>query len=130
MPARLRVFISSTQDDLPNERREVAKCLRTFNFEAVNAEDLLPSGEGSWDTIREEIDSCDLMILILGQRYGWVPDKGPGGGEGLSVTHMEFNHARKKGLTILPFFKKLSVKPPQNQDQKDAELRDKFRKDV
>ncbi len=97
VPARLRIFISSTMEDLANERDLVADRLQSFNFEPVNAEGILPTGAKSWDRICEEIDSCHLFVLLLGERYGWVPTKGPLANEKISVTHGEYRRARFHG---------------------------------
>src|SRR3954466_8701221 len=107
MPVKLRAFVSSTMEDLGNERRAVVARLRSLNIDPVNAEDLPPDGTSSWALLEEEIKSCQIFILISGRSYGWVPTSGPGGGEKLSVTHMEARAAQKHGLIILPFFQNL-----------------------
>jgi hypothetical protein len=128
MTARLRAFVSSTMTDLANERQEVVRRLQEFNIEPVNAEGLLPNGATSWDLLSDEIKTCHLVILILGERYGWIPTSGAGAGQDKSVTHMEFDAAKQAGLIILPFLKQLSYDAPRNTD--DAERRDKFRGEV
>ncbi|MFL0336206.1 MULTISPECIES: DUF4062 domain-containing protein [Stenotrophomonas] len=120
----LRAFISSTMDDLVNERRLVAKRLKELGIEPVNAEAMPPSGLNSWDRIRGEIDSCQIVILILGDRYGWVPDDGHGAKLGKSVTHLEYDHAKERGKIILPFQKRLRYGHPVDT------LRDDFRREV
>lgn len=127
MPAPLRAFISSTMDDLGNERRAVAARLRELHIEPVNAEELPPDGRPSWSLIENEIKSCQLFILLLGEHYGWIPDKGRGAGEGRSVTHMEALTAREHNLIILPFLKRLRAKTTNNAD---TTARDKFRKEI
>jgi hypothetical protein len=124
---RLRVFVSSTMEDLVNERLAVCLKLRELNFEPVNAENWLPNGENSWDRICGKIRSSDLVVLLLGERYGWIPQEGPKGGLGKSVTHLEFEEARQRHLTILPFAKRLkySSKPPTDDEQKRNEFRRK-----
>ena len=124
----LRVFISSTMRDLANERDAVCQRLREFNFEPVNAEGWSPSGASSWETIAETIESCDIVILILGERYGWIPGSGPMSEKGLSVTHLEFREAKRLDITVLPFFKKLSYESDSTSD--DAKRRDAFREEV
>jgi hypothetical protein len=107
MGTKIRVFIASTMKDLKNERRHVVARVRQLNFEPVNAEDWPPTGSRPWERIEKEMGSCHLFVLILGESYGWIPQKGPGGGDGLSVTHMEAKMARELGLPILPFLKRL-----------------------
>lgn len=105
--AKLRAFISSTMDDLGNERRAVVQQLLSMGIEPINAEEMSPDGRTSWNTIRSEIEQCHLFILILGDRYGWVPESGYGMGAGLSVTHLELQAALKGSKLVLAFMKKL-----------------------
>lgn len=122
MPANLRVFVSSTMRDLANEREAVVSRLRLFNFEPVNAENLLPDGTSSWDRLEPEIRSSDVFVLILGESYGWIPSSGPRSGESKSVTELEFDVARDAGLPILVFMQHLPYGAPND------ELRDNFRR--
>lgn len=124
MAGPLRVFISSTMLDVANERADVARKLRHFNFEPVNAEGLMPDGTGSWARIEAEIRTCDIFVLVLGESYGWIPDSGPKSEFGLSVTELEFEEARRQELPILVFIKRLSDRAPRD-DRRDA-----FRKRV
>lgn len=128
MSRKLRIFISSTMTDLANERDAVCRKLSTFNFEPVNAEGLLPNGFSSWDKIANEIHSCDIFILLIGERYGWIPQKGPKFQLGLSVTHLEYKEAQSIGIPILPFLKELSYGA--DKVSPDAIKRDGFRDEV
>lgn len=125
---KLRVFISSTMKDLVNERRAIEKQLREFNLEPVNAESWLPDGRKSWERIEREIRSSDIFVLIVGERYGWIPEEGPMSGRGRSVTHLEAEAARDLGLPLLPFLKELSYETDHGSDE--AKRRDAFRADV
>jgi len=128
MPTRPRVFISSTMEDLGNERQAVASEIEALGFTPVNAEALMPTGGSSWDVLQDEIASSHIFVLILGDRYGWAPDRGYGAGSKKSVTHLEFELAVKSQLTILPFFKRLKYR---SGPAKDEELsRDSFRNEV
>jgi hypothetical protein len=71
MAGRLRIFVASTMDYLPNEREMVVDRLNSFNFEPVNAEKLLPSGATSWGRISEELKDSpprNYVVLSLGFR--------------------------------------------------------------
>lgn len=128
MSTRIRVFISSTMRDLANERHEVVRRVRSFNFEPVNAESWLPHGTRTWERIEKEIESSHLFVLILGDSYGFIPDEGPGAGPGLSATHLEARRARELGLPVLTFVKRLGYDAPRDTD--DARRRDEFRREV
>ncbi len=125
---KLRVFISSTMKDLANERGAVRRRLAEFNLEPVNAESWLPDGSKSWERIEKEIKSSDLFVLIVGERYGWIPDKGPKAGLGCSVTHLEVEEARRLGIPVLPFLKELPYDADRTSD--DAKKRDALREEV
>lgn len=128
MPQKLRVFISSTMEDLANEREAVVERLKTFNMEPVNAEGLLPTGGTSWNVIEDEIKSSHIFVLILGGSYGWIPQTGYGAGLNKSVTHLEADLAKSAGLPILPFFKMLKYSTSARTD--DEQRRDEFRKEI
>jgi hypothetical protein len=128
MPGRLRIFISSTMEDLENERDMVRDQLERANFEPVNAEGILPNGATSWDRISQEIETCHVFLLISGVRYGWVPTAGPLSSKKVSVTHGEYLAARELGLPVLPFFKILKYGSDSNSE--DAKARDAFRREV
>ncbi|HEY0006005.1 MAG TPA: SIR2 family protein [Pyrinomonadaceae bacterium] len=131
MPPQTRVFISSTMDDLVSERRAVVMKLKDFNiFQPVNAENLLPTGGTSWETIEGEIQSSDIFVLILGGRYGYIPPEEVAAGTNRSVTHKEYDKAREAGIPILPFLKNQLPKAKNEEELKDAERRDAFRKEV
>lgn len=102
--------------------------MRLFNFEPVNAEDLLPTGTAVWERLVEEIASCDLFVLILGETYGDIPASGPGSGAGKSVTELEFDAAREAGVPVIVFTKRLGYGAP--TDTEDARRRDAFRERV
>src|SRR5215471_2839226 len=123
MPRKLRIFVSSTMKDLANERQAVCQRLLDFNFEPVNAENWLPNGQQTWELIRDEIDTSDVFVLILGDRYGWIPPR-----ETRSVTHLEYLYAIDQKLPILPFLKRLDEDT--ERDSEDAKRRDEFRKHV
>lgn len=129
MPEQLRIFISSTMEDLANERAMVAEKIREFNFKPVNAETMLPNGATSWGKIADELDSCHLFVLILGERYGWIPTSGPLADLKVSVTHGEYLRAHELKIPVLPFFKRLNYLTSA-RDTDDAKLRDKFRQTV
>ena len=121
MGRKIRVFISSTMKDLANERAAVRRRLEEFNFEPVNAENLGPTGANSWDRLAPEIQSCDLLILLMGERYGWIPPTGPEAKLKRAITEREVDEAKRCGIPVLPFLKRLEESPlfgPTNTSRK------------
>lgn len=58
MSTKVRVFISSTVRDLANERHEVVRRVRPFDFEPVNAESRLPHGTSTRGVSSKGVESC------------------------------------------------------------------------
>lgn len=129
MSHALKVFISSTMKDLKNERAEVVHRLKGLNFEPLNAESWLPSGGTPWKTIEGYIDECHVFVLILGETYGWIPQAGYGAGSNKSVTHLEFDYARKLGKTICVFRKRIDH-PGIRIPEEDEESNLRFHEEV
>ncbi len=92
---RYQVFISSTFDDLREERRAVQDVIvRTGDF-PVQMEDFPAADEDQFEFIKSLIDKCDYYVLIIGGRYGTIAE------DGLSYTHKEFRYAVSKGVPVL-----------------------------
>ena len=86
--------MSSTIADLKRERREVLDWLRAARHQAIDS--YLPNSETVRESCLDDVGTCDLYVLILGHRYGFVPiDGNPGG---LSITHLEFRRAGEFGI--------------------------------
>lgn len=112
-------------EDLANERDAVVQMLRALNLEPVNAEGLLPTGGTSWQVISDELKTCDLFLLLLGERYGWIPSTGPHAGSGKSVTELEYESAVGLDIPVLAFVK--TLKYGADDRSEDARRRDQFR---
>lgn len=103
MDTRLRVMISSTIEDLGPEREVVDKAIRQLRFARYRAESMPTLCRPSREVCMQMAQRCDLFILILGQRYGYIiPDLGK------SVTHYEYEIARLSDSTkVLVYVKKV-----------------------
>ena len=84
-----RVYVSSTIVDLRQEREAVLEWLRAARHQAVDS--YLPDSETVRDSCLEDVDGCDVYVLIAGHRYGFQPPQD--NPEGLSITHLEFRRA-------------------------------------
>src|SRR5580704_4727725 len=89
-----RIYVSSTIADLRRERREVMDWLVAADRQVVHS--YRPNSETVRESCLDDVDGCDLYVLILGHRYGYQPaDSNP---EGLSITHLEFRRAGESGI--------------------------------
>src|SRR5215813_9272967 len=89
-----RVYVSSTIADLQGERPAVFDWLREAQHQAVDS--YLPSSETVRDSCLEDVDTCDLYVLILGHRYGFQPEAA--NPDKLSITHLEFRRAEQLNI--------------------------------
>src|SRR6516162_5931213 len=89
-----KVYVSSTVADLQQERRAVMDWLVAAQHQVVHS--YRPSSDTVRDGSLEDVDTCDLYVLILGYRYGFQPPVG--NPEGLSITQLEFRRAGQCGI--------------------------------
>jgi hypothetical protein len=100
MDKRYQVFVSSTYEDLREERAEVMQALLTLNCIPTGMELFPAADDDSWTHIQRFIAGCDSYIVIVGGRYG---SKGP---KGKSYTEMEYDCAVGAGIPVLAFLHK------------------------
>jgi len=105
--AKHKVYISSTYQDLKEHRKQVIEFFNKktikenfdlLSMEGYVADDIEPAME-----CIEDVKDCDIYILILANRYGFIPPKNNPGE--ISVTEIEYNTAAADPQkTILAFF--------------------------
>ena len=93
-----RAFISSTFVDLKEHRARVIDTLRKSGISVDPMEDWTADEREPKQFSQQRIDGCNLCILLVAFRRGYVPD-----GASLSITQMEYQHALAHGITVLPF---------------------------
>ena len=89
-----KVYVSSTIADLEQERRAVMDWLVAAQHQVVHS--YRPNSDTVRDSCVDDVDDCDLYVLILGHRYGFQP--ADGNPEGLSITRLEFRRAGQSGI--------------------------------
>ena len=123
-----KVYVSSTIADLESERRAVLDWLRLARHQAVDS--YLPNSEAVRGNCLDDVAECDLYVLILGHRYGFVPPDG--NPEGLSITQLEFRRAGECGIPRIALLR-TSIPDASLSDLQDparAELLWAFRAEV
>lgn len=88
------VFISSTYEDLKEERKQATLEVLKLGHIPVGME-MFVAGRPSVEIIEEAIERCDIYLLIAGEKYGSIYEKGE------SYTQHEYEYA--KGLKKLTF---------------------------
>lgn len=97
MKKKYQVFISSTYEDLKEERAAVTQCLLDNNCIPVGMEQFPASNMSQMEYIEKMLDDCDYYILIIGGRYGSLDD------DGVGYTEKEYNYAQQKSIPVMAF---------------------------
>ena len=97
MKKKYQVFISSTYEDLKEERVAITQCLLDNNCIPVGMEQFPASNMSQMEYIEKMLDDCDYYILIIGGRYGSLDD------DGVGYTEKEYNYAQQKGIPVMAF---------------------------
>lgn len=115
-----QVFVSSTFEDLQEERKEVMQALLELDCMPAGMELFPASNDDQWTLIKRVIDTCDYYLLIIGGRYGSVNEKG------ISYTQMEFEYAQEIGKPIISFLPQNPETIPAGKSEKDSEKQQKL----
>lgn len=116
----MRVFISSTFRDLQEYREAASRAIHSLE---AYSDDMIYWSADPRDGAQHSVDrvkECDLVILILAHRYGYVPE-----GEQYSVTEMEYRTAVEEKIPVLAFFVDETIPWPPAfiESEKTVELR-------
>lgn len=126
MEKRYQVFVSSTFEDLKEERKEVIETLLNAKYIPAGMEMFSASNDEQFKYIKKIIDNCDYYILIIGGRYGSINSQ-----TGISYTEQEYEYALSKNIPVLAFIhsKPEDLPPEKREDDKKIQL-DNFRNKV
>lgn len=126
MDKRYQVFISSTYQDLKEERKAIIESLLNAKYIPAGMEMFSASNDEQFKYIKKIVDDCDYYVLLIGGRYGSINPS-----TGLSFTEQEYEYAKEKKIPILVFL----YDDPYNlsaekRDDENRELLSKFREKV
>lgn len=101
MSAKLRVFVSSVQKELEDERLIVQNLLNTDAFLSVHCVPLLyefepASPDKATEGCLKALERCQVYLLIVGLQYGTCIGE-------FSITHTEYRCSKEMKLPILTF---------------------------
>ena len=86
----MRIFISSLITGFETQRTAARRAVTTLRHEPVMAEDFGAQPNSPQIACMQGLRSSDMMVLILGEHYGFVPLNST-----LSATHQEYREARE-----------------------------------
>jgi hypothetical protein len=114
------VFVSSTFDDLREERGEIQKALLKSKCFPIGMELFPSSDDDTWDFIQRQIDQADYYIVVIAGRYGSI------GRDGVSFTEMKYDYARSIGKPTLAFIHAAPGTIPAERTEMDSQARERL----
>jgi len=96
---KYQIFISSTYEDLKEEREAAMKTILKLYHIPIGMEMFNAGNDDQWTVISRTIDTSDYYVVIIGHRYGSTTDSG------ISYTEKEYDYAVNKGIPVLTFIK-------------------------
>ena len=125
MEKKYQIFISSTYEDLIEERRKVQDTILSMYQFPIGMEMFSADDKEQWEIIQETIDSSDYYVLIIGHRYGSIIKNGEDAG--ISYTQKEFRYALKQNIPVLAFLINDSVPVVPQKVDEDAKSKKKLK---
>ena len=109
---KYQVFVSSTYEDLKEERKRLFLAILKKKHIPVGMELFGAVDKEQMSYIKRFIDDSDCFVLLLGGRYGSTDD------EGISYTEREYDHAVQQGKKVIALIhKNPDALPPKKRDK-------------
>jgi Domain of unknown function (DUF4062) len=127
----MRIFVSSSFEDLKEHRAAAIRVLRQLGHEVLAMEDLIAASTAPLAKVLEMVDRSEAYVGIFAWRYGYVPGANPAPAPGLnaastspapvpapaaalpavkgsiagqtSITHYEYLRALERSLPVMAF---------------------------
>ena len=97
------VMISSTSKDLSQHRQKAMRAIHSAGMRPLGMEyDLAPLGDAI-SASYEMVDDAEIFVLLVGFRYGFIPDDLTRNPDQVSITELEYRRAVERKLPILVF---------------------------
>lgn len=100
MDKRYQIFISSTFEDLKEERKKIMEAILELNCFPAGMEMFPATDTEQFEYIKTIIDESDYYIIVLAGKYGTMHT------DNISFIEKEFDYAVAKGVPVLAFLKK------------------------
>lgn len=97
MAKKFQIFISSTFEDLKQERDQVMKAILEIGHIPVGMEMFSAADEEQWQIITRQIEEVDYYLVIAAHRYGSIA------ADGLGYTEKEYDYAKSIGIPTIGF---------------------------
>lgn len=119
MKIKYQIFVSSTFEDLKEERELVIKSILEMGHIPVGMEMFSAEDDEQWKLIQRQIDDCDYYVVICAHRYGSLDGK-------ISFTEKEYDYASAKAIPTLGFIISDKTDWPVSKSDIDSEMKKKL----
>ena len=96
----MKVYISSTYQDLIDHRAAVDRTLRRMGHDVIGMEQYVGEGSKPVERCKADVRAADIYVIIVAWRYGYQPgltaDK-------RSISEIELDEAKTNGKAVLAF---------------------------
>jgi len=113
MRKKYQIFVSSTYEDLQDERDLVIKAILEMGHIPVGMEMFSAGDEQQWKLIQTQINDCDYYVIISAFKYGSLDGD-------IGYTEKEYEYAVQIGVPVLGFLIDEGVDWPANKIEKNA----------
>jgi hypothetical protein len=99
----MKVYISSTYQDLVDHRAAVDRTLRRMGHDVIGMEQYVAEGSKPVDRCKADVRAADVYVIIVAWRFGHVPGRTASPPDARSITEIELEEARVCGRPVLAF---------------------------
>lgn len=121
MQKRYQIFVSSTYEDLKEERSRVITALLNIGHIPCGMEYFPAGNEAAWESIERLIPQCDYYVVLVAGKYGSIAPQ-----DTKSYTHREYELAVKHGIPVLGLLHKEPAKLPAEKCENSPSMRKKL----
>ena len=100
----LKIFLSSTFNDLVDERKAVESVIHRMSASYIGMEHFGSFTAEPLEKCIEKVNAANALVLVIADRYGYLPE-----GSSISMTEAEYQEARRINLPIFAYFKSKEI---------------------
>lgn len=115
MSNKYQIFVSSTYEDLKEERDRVIQGILEMGHIPVGMEMFSAADETQWQIIARHIEESDYYVVIVAHRYGSMDGS-------ISYTRKEYEYALAHGIPVIGFVIDPSASWPADRIDSDAAM--------
>ena len=123
MSTKYQIFISSTYEDLKEEREQVLKAVLRLGHIPIGMELFNAADETQWEMIKRRIEESDYYLVIIAHRYGSIDSETKS-----SYTEKEYDYATSLQVPTMAFVLDRSASWPSNRGESDPKMQKALKK--